>query len=80
MDYYKTTTIMKNQIHKVDLAERLDKILNAEIGMEGLNTLLYGWTRKDLALWEAIRHRNWLYDYEVQNFSQYVGYNLLNQD
>ncbi|MBO6306982.1 MAG: hypothetical protein J6M55_05700 [Paludibacteraceae bacterium] len=69
---------MKNQIPKTVLAERLDKILNAETGLDGLNTLLYGWTRKDLALWEAIRHRNWLYDYEVQAFSQYVGYDLLN--
>ena len=69
---------MKNQIPKTILAERLDKILNAETGLDGLNTLLYGWTRKDLALWEAIRHRNWLYDYEVQAFSQYVGYDLLN--
>lgn len=69
---------MKNQIPKTVLAERLDKILNAEAGLDGLNTLLYGWTRKDLALWEAIRHRNWLYDYEVQAFSQYVGYDLLN--
>lgn len=68
---------MKNQIPKTVLAERLDKILNAETGLDGLNTLLYGWTRKDLALWEAIRHRNWLYDYEVQAFSQYVGYDLL---
>lgn len=69
---------MKNQIPKTVLAERLDKILNTETGLDGLNTLLYGWTRKDLALWEAIRHRNWLYDYEVQAFSQYVGYDLLN--
>ena len=69
---------MKKQIPKTVLAERLDKILNAETGLDGLNTLLYGWTRKDLALWEAIRHRNWLYDYEVQAFSQYVGYDLLN--
>lgn len=69
---------MKNQISKTVLAERLDKILNTETGLDGLNTLLYGWTRKDLALWEAIRHRNWLYDYEVQAFSQYVGYDLLN--
>ena len=69
---------MKKQIPKTVLAERLDKILNAETGLDGLNTLLYGWTRKDLALWEAIRHRNWLYDYELQAFSQYVGYDLLN--
>lgn len=67
---------MKTQISKILLAERLDKILNADAGLEGLNTLLYGWTRKDHALWEAIRHRNWLYDYEVKDFSRYVGYNL----
>lgn len=67
---------MKQQILKSVLAERLDRILNADTGLEGLNTLLYGWTRKDHALWEAIRHRNWLYDYEVKDFSQYIGYNL----
>ena len=67
---------MKNQIPKSILAERLDKILNAQTGLEGINTLLYGWTRKNPALWEAIRHRNWLYDYEVTAFSQYAGYDL----
>lgn len=67
---------MKKQIQKSILAERLDKCINAHAGMEGLNILLYGWTRKNLALWEAIRHRNWLYDYEVTAFSQYAGYDL----
>ena len=67
---------MKKIITKIVLAERLDKALDTNLGLEGLNTLLYGWTRKDRALWEAIRHRNWLYDYEVQAFSLYAGYNL----
>ena len=68
---------MKNQISKNLLAERLDKAINANVGLAGLNDLIYGWTRKDPKLRTNISHRDWLYDYEVQDLSRYAGYDLL---
>ena len=68
---------MTQQISKTIVAARLDAALGEHVGMEGLNTLLYGWTRKDPKLRVNIRHRTWLYDYEMQALSVYAGYNLL---
>ena len=71
---------MKNQIAKTLLVERLSKYIDAPVGSEELRTLLYGWTYKDKDLWEAVRHRDWLYDYEVQDLSRYAGYDLLKME
>ena len=68
---------MKNQISKNILVDRLNKQVGAEVGMQGLNTLIYGWTRKQPQLCVNIRHRTWLYDNEVQALSLYAGCNLL---
>jgi hypothetical protein len=67
---------MMQHISKIEIAERLDEVLGAEVGMNGLNTLLYGWTRKDPQRRVNISHRRWLYGYEVQELSAYAGYNL----
>ena len=67
---------MMQHISKIEIAERLDEVLGAEVGMQGLNTLLYGWTRKDPQRRVNISHRRWLYGYEVQELSAYAGYNL----
>ena len=67
---------MMQHISKIEVAERLDEVLGAEVGMNGLNTLLYGWTRKDPQRRVNISHRRWLYGYEVQELSEYAGYNL----
>ena len=67
---------MMQHISKIEVAERLDEVLGAEVGMNGLNTLLYGWTRKDPQRRVNISHRRWLYGYEVQELSAYAGYNL----
>ena len=67
---------MMQHISKADIAERLNEVLSAEVGMEGLKVLLYGWTRKDPQLRANINHRRWLYGYEVQELSAYAGYNL----
>ena len=67
---------MMQHISKIEVAERLDEVLGAEVGMSGLNTLLYGWTRKDPQRRVNISHRRWLYGYEVQELSAYAGYNL----
>ena len=68
---------MIQQISKTELVRRLESAIGKTVGPEGLNILLYGWTRKDPRLRVNIRHRTWLYDYEVQAFSAYAGYNLL---
>ena len=67
---------MMQHISKIEIAERLDEVLGAEVGMRGLNTLLYGWTRKDPQRRTNINHRRWLYGYEVKELSAYAGYDL----
>ena len=64
-------------IDKQRVAEQLDAVIGCSVGMEGLNTLLYGWTRKNEKLRVNIRHRTWLYGSEVRALSAYAGYNLL---
>ncbi len=68
---------MMQQISKTELVQRLESVTGEKVGAEGLNILLYGWTRRDPRLRVNIRHRTWLYDYEVQALSAYAGYNLL---
>ena len=67
---------MMQHISKTEIAERLDEVLGAEVGMEGLKVLLYGWTRKDPQRRVNINHRRWLYGYEVKELSAYAGYDL----
>lgn len=71
---------MKQQILKTVILHRLNLALNAQLGMQALATLIYGWTRKDPKLRININHRNWLFDYEVQQLSDYAGYDLLNSE
>ena len=67
---------MMQHISKTEIAERLDEVLGAEVGLQGLNTLLYGLTRKDPQRRVNISHRRWLFGYEVQELSAYAGYDL----
>ena len=68
---------MTQHIDKKRVADRLCEAIGYPAGMEGLNTLLYGWTRKDENLRVNIRHRTWLYDHEVRALSTYAGYDLM---
>ena len=68
---------MMQQISKAVLAARLDAVLGANVGMNGLGILIYGWTRKNPQLRVNISHRSWLYDHEVQSLSECAGYDLL---
>ena len=68
---------MTQHIDKQKVADQLDAAIGYPAGMEGLNTLLYGWTRKNENLRVNIRHRTWLYDHEVRALSAYAGYNLM---
>ena len=67
---------MKQQISKTLLAERLDAAIGANTGLTGLNTLIYGWTRKN----PQLSHRTWLYDYEAYSLSIYAGYKLIDME
>lgn len=70
---------MMQRISKTVLAARLDAAIGYPAGIVGLNTLLYGWKvfRRYSPLYlDALKHRDWLYITEVQDFSAYVGYDL----
>ena len=67
------------RIGKGELARRLEKAIDAPVGMEGLNILIYGWRlyRKYGPRYaDALKHRAWLYITEVQDLSEYAGYDL----
>ena len=70
---------MMERITKTELVTRLEKALQHPVGMTGLNILLFGWKkfrRYGLKYCNALKHRDWLYIVEVQDFSTYVGYDL----
>ena len=70
---------MMQRISYETLAQRLNAAVGANVGIEGLNTLLYGWKRKrryGLQYLNALKHRNWLYITEVMDFSEYAGCDL----
>ena len=65
------------------LAANLEKAIHCEVGVYGLNILLYGWRRKHTAITYAVlsdrkkKHGfQFLYEDEVKTFSKYVGYDL----
>ncbi len=67
------------RITKIQLARNLDRVLNAKVGEQGLNTLIYGWLK-----WRKYGHkyrnkiynRDWLFITEVLDLSVYAGYDL----
>ena len=71
---------MMEKISKTELAARLEARVDcAEGGMEGLNTLMYGWKRfrkYDAKYRHALEARDWLYKSEVMDLSQYAGCDL----
>lgn len=67
------------KIYLSTLAERLSKAIGAPVGERGLNILLYGWKKHrkfSPRYCDALKHRDWLYITEVQDFSRYAGYDL----
>lgn len=67
------------KISKKQLAQNLGKAIDEDVALKGLNTLIYGWLR-----WrkygrkyrKVIGNRKWLYLVEVQDLSEYAGYDL----
>jgi len=67
------------------VAARLERVLQCDVGMEGLKTLLYGWQVKRLKQRLPIipfgaRRRDtgsaFLFTGELLDFSEYAGYDL----
>ena len=64
---------------KEQLAQNLGRTIEKDVGMAGLQTMIYGWLRYrryGRKYRKAIANRDWLYITEVQDLSDYVGYNL----
>ena len=65
------------------ICARLERAIHADVGMQGLKTLLYGWKMKyHLIEDHTFYNRNkedgepWLSFGETLSFSRYVGYDL----
>ena len=70
---------MMPHVSKEELLSRLELAIDAKVGIEGLNTLLYGWKkfRKYGAKYRhALEARDWLYITEVMDLSEYAGCDL----
>ena len=70
---------MMPHVSKEELLSRLELAIEAKVGIEGLNTLLYGWKkfRKYGAKYlHALEARDWLYRVEVIDLSDYAGCDL----
>ena len=67
------------RITKAQLAMNLNRHLGTEVGLSGLNTMIYGWfryRRYGRKYRKAVYNRDWLYITEVLDLSEYVGYDL----
>ena len=67
------------RISKHELCASLNRALQSDVGIKGLNILIHGWLkhrRYGHSYYEALRHREWLYVTEVQDLSEYAGYDL----
>ncbi|MBP5758739.1 MAG: hypothetical protein J6W45_04995 [Bacteroidales bacterium] len=73
----------KNAITLTTLAARLERAIHCDVGMKGLNTLLYGWARKknwniNALFWTREKRDGepWLSLEETNSLSEYAGYDL----
>ena len=73
---------MKEKYFFTYLAARLEQILQYDVGLEGLEILIFGFCRKGCINRETLRTREkrdgeaWLSYYEAVCFSEYAGYDL----
>ena len=68
---------MAQRFLKTDLVRHLERYIDAAVGMNGLNTLIYGWRKKHHFTDSAIYQRDYLTYAETESLSQYAGYNLM---
>ena len=73
----------KDAITLTTLAARLERAIHADVGMQGLKILLYGWRMKygliqDHTFYDRRKEDGepWLSYHEALHFSQYAGYDL----
>lgn len=73
---------MKERYYFSQLAAALERALQCDVGLEGLETLVHGWIRKGGISRETLRKRlqrdgeKWLTIYEAKSLSEYAGYDL----
>lgn len=67
---------MARKFSKAELVRHLERHIGAEVGMTGLNTLIYGWRKKHHFTDTAIYQRDYLTYPEAESLSQYAGYDL----
>ena len=75
--------MMKHAITFAQLTARLERAIHADVGLKGLNILLYGWitkhgrcSRAQLCMRAKADGEFWLSRSEAEHFSQYCGYDL----
>ena len=73
----------KNAVTFTQLAARLERAIHADVGLKGLNILLYGWitkhgrcSRAQFAMRKKADGEFWLSRSEAEHFSRYCGYDL----
>ena len=72
----------KDAVTFAQLTARLERAIHANVGMQGLNILLYGWMKKGgikrstLFMRMKSAGEEYLTPEEVRNFSLYAGYDL----
>ena len=67
------------RISKEQLARNLGRAIGADVGLQGLNTLIHGWLKfrkYGKKYYFAIHNRDFLYITEVRDLSEYAGYDL----
>ena len=75
-------SMKKNAVTFAQLTARLERAIHADVGLQGLNILLYGWmqrggvSRTTLFMRKKSAGEEYLTPEEVRLFSLYAGYDL----
>ena len=73
---------MKERYYFSFLAANLERAIHADVGLDGLKILIFGWTQKRKSFRTTLtlrQHRDgeaWLSPYEAKSLSDYAGYDL----
>jgi hypothetical protein len=73
----------KGAVTFAQLTARLERAIHCDVGLRGLNILLYGWinkhgrcSRAQLCMRNSADGEFWLTGTEAEHFSKYCGYDL----
>ena len=73
----------KDAVTFAQMTARLERAIHADVGLRGLNILLYGWITKHGRCTRALLNMRkyadgefWLSPQEAEHFSKYAGYDL----